>query len=106
VRRHGAVYGRLADRETFLAMAGFKSIVAHDRDGDGYAELHVAGADEGAAFGRSSDQFSLGVIAFEMLTGQKPFAVPFAQMQRLAVFGCDNLRTAVRQITCGGTRFP
>jgi hypothetical protein len=30
--------------------------------------------------------------------------VPSAQMQRLAVFGSDNLRTAVRHITCGGSR--
>jgi hypothetical protein len=27
-------------------------------------------------------------------------------MQRLAVFGPDNLRAVVRHITCGGTRFP
>jgi len=40
----------------------------------GDAFLHVTGAGEGGEIDARTDVFSLGIMIFTMLTGQKPFA--------------------------------
>ena len=81
-REAGATSSSTATATCTLRTSGSRarpgSTRSRDRDGARHGRLPLAGAGAGERATPASDRYALGVVAFELLTGERPFAARHA----------------------------